>query len=212
MPSYSPPPQVGFNNNVRHGGRVFHIQTEDSGIRRPHIITHLFVDGGRIVDSARYDYSHWIGAEDLSDQVRRQMKTQHKAMFLALRDGALDERIAEMLGPPPLSAGGSGAQVSGSIAPDAGRLLASDLVPPSPRAGDEQAPPRISTSTEHTPLLEPHAAPSSASRRREGSEPARNRPSARAGVGGGLFRGKELGEQTLDAVILSYIADDLEQG
>ena len=42
-------PQLGFNNNVRHKGRVFHIQTEDSGIKHPHIITHLFADGGRIL-------------------------------------------------------------------------------------------------------------------------------------------------------------------
>ena len=45
----TPPPLLGFNNNVRHRGRVFHIQTEDSGIRHARIVTHLFADGGRIV-------------------------------------------------------------------------------------------------------------------------------------------------------------------
>src|SRR6187549_1921105 len=34
--------QVGFNNNVKYNGLVFHIQTEDSGLDRPHIITHCF--------------------------------------------------------------------------------------------------------------------------------------------------------------------------
>ena len=36
-------PLLGFNNNVRHKGRLFHIQTEDSGVRHPHVITHLFM-------------------------------------------------------------------------------------------------------------------------------------------------------------------------
>ena len=38
----TPPPLLGFNNNVRHRGRVFHIQREDSGIKIPRIVTHLF--------------------------------------------------------------------------------------------------------------------------------------------------------------------------
>ena len=39
--------QLGFNNNVQWNGATYHLQTEDSGIDRPHIITHLFADGGR---------------------------------------------------------------------------------------------------------------------------------------------------------------------
>ena len=33
--------QVGFNNNVKYKERTFHIQTEDSGLDKPHVITHL---------------------------------------------------------------------------------------------------------------------------------------------------------------------------
>jgi hypothetical protein len=87
---------VGFNNNVRHRDRVFHIQTEDSGVRRPHIHTHLFVDGGRIIKSMRTDYSAELGAPDLADVVRQLMKKQHKAMFVALRAGALDSIIDQL--------------------------------------------------------------------------------------------------------------------
>ena len=46
-------PLLGYNNNVRHKNRVFHIQTEDSGVNHPHIITHLFMDGGRILKSVK---------------------------------------------------------------------------------------------------------------------------------------------------------------
>ncbi len=36
---------TGFNHNIKHKGKVYHVQTEDSGVNNPHIITHLFVGG-----------------------------------------------------------------------------------------------------------------------------------------------------------------------
>jgi hypothetical protein len=84
-------PLLGYNTNVRHKGRVFHIQTEDSGISKPHVITHLFADGGRILKSQKTSYTHLLGVDDLATQVKKLMQDQHKAMFVALRDGVYDE-------------------------------------------------------------------------------------------------------------------------
>jgi hypothetical protein len=86
----APSPLLGFNNNVRHKGRVFHIQTEDSGIRHPHIITHLFADGGRILKSIKTSYDEHLGRPGMAETVRGMMQEQHKAMFIALRDGQYD--------------------------------------------------------------------------------------------------------------------------
>lgn len=83
-------PLLGYNNNVRHKNRVFHIQTEDSGVKHPHVITHLFMDGGRILKSVKRSYAEHVGSDNLSDTVRQMMKEQHKAMFIALRDGEYD--------------------------------------------------------------------------------------------------------------------------
>ncbi|MCC6216024.1 MAG: hypothetical protein IT376_14255 [Polyangiaceae bacterium] len=96
-----PPPLLGFNNNVRHRGRVFHIQTEDSGVRHPRIVTHLFADGGRIVRSARTDYAEHLGRDDMTTVVRRLMKEQHKAMFVSLRAGEFDALIERACGDSP---------------------------------------------------------------------------------------------------------------
>jgi hypothetical protein len=95
----TPPPLLGFNNNVRHRGRVFHIQTEDSGTKRPHVTTHLFADGGRILKSVRTDYAEHVGLPEMSATVKRLMKEQHKAMFVALRSGELDSVIESVFGP-----------------------------------------------------------------------------------------------------------------
>jgi hypothetical protein len=83
-------PLLGYNNNVRHKGHVFHIQTEDSGVRYGHIITHLFMDGGRILKSVKTSYAEYVASERRTEIVREMMKQQHKAMFIALRDGKFD--------------------------------------------------------------------------------------------------------------------------
>jgi hypothetical protein len=86
-------PLVGYNNNVRHRGHLFHIQTEDSGLRHPHVITHLFMDGGRILKSVKTSYAEHVGTEKVSDFVRTLMKEQHKGMLLRLRAGEFEAAI-----------------------------------------------------------------------------------------------------------------------
>jgi hypothetical protein len=86
--------QVGFNNNVKYGGNVFHIQTEDSGLDRPHIITHLFADGGRIIKSNKRSYADEVKRDDIAAYVRQLMKGQHMEMAIFLREGKFDEVIA----------------------------------------------------------------------------------------------------------------------
>lgn len=89
----TPSPLLGFNNNVRHKGRIFHIQTEDSGIKHPHIITHLFADGGRILKTIKTSYAEHLDSENVGETVRKMMQDQHKGMFTALRDGQFDGLI-----------------------------------------------------------------------------------------------------------------------
>jgi hypothetical protein len=108
----SPPTITGFNNNVRYRGMRFHIQTEDSGITRPHITTHLFADGGYVIKSLRTDYREYVGHPERATLVHRMMRDQHRAVALELRDGKLDATIAR-IAPSPLEAspleGGAGA-------------------------------------------------------------------------------------------------------
>jgi len=86
----APSPLLGFNNNFKHKGSVYHIQTEDSGIKHPHIITHLFADGGRILKSIKTSYAAYLSEANMAEIVRSMMKEQHKAMIVALRDGRFD--------------------------------------------------------------------------------------------------------------------------
>ena len=79
----------GFNHNISHAGRVFHVQTEDSGVNNPNIITHLFV-GGNILASKKTSYSELLKAENLQELVRQLMEDQHKQMLRNVVTGAYD--------------------------------------------------------------------------------------------------------------------------
>ncbi len=86
-------PVVGFNHNLKHGGRVFHVQTEDSGLPRAHFLTHLYI-GGNIIASAKGSYADKLAEPDLPQLVRKLMEEQHKAMVRRLVAGEFTEQAA----------------------------------------------------------------------------------------------------------------------
>src|SRR6266851_4807991 len=83
-------PVVGYNHNVKHRGRLFHIQTEDSGVKNPHVITHVFV-GGNVIATKRISYADILDAENLPDAVRQLMEMQHKEILRNLINGVYDD-------------------------------------------------------------------------------------------------------------------------
>src|SRR5215831_7476267 len=98
---------MGFNHNVRHLGRVYHVQTEDSGVKNPHLFTHVFF-GGTILATKKVVYDS--GADEI--MVRALMQKQHKDMLRDFKAGTYDAKLrayfvsrgepAELLGEGPL--------------------------------------------------------------------------------------------------------------
>lgn len=88
-------PVLGYNHNVRYAGRLWHVQTEDSGVNNPHVFTHLF-HNGTILATKRVDYdpSSDVGV------VQKLMQVQHKAMLRDLKAGAFDDKIGRFFGEP----------------------------------------------------------------------------------------------------------------
>ncbi len=81
---------LGLNTDVRHRGKTFHIQTEDSGPSNPVLITHLFI-GGSIIASQKSGYADLlIDGEVDEGPVRERMRAQHKQMYEALMAGEHD--------------------------------------------------------------------------------------------------------------------------
>ncbi len=244
-----PSPLVGFNNNVKHKGRLFHVQTEDSGVRKPHIVTHLFADGGRIIESTRTDYAEHLGREDMATAVRRMMKEQHKAMFIALRDGQLDRKIDRLCGPvaeaiaDEVAVASSAAAVLSKMPSSSSELVAvgSHRAAPEPvlptDSSDRRLPPSLTELVlSDLDVSRPRGAPVApatfpngrvASRgtpahgtpivtgRSPAGRYAASRPAAIFSPAGAedapsIFGGSSISEQSLDEVILSYLAEDLD--
>lgn len=247
-----PSPLVGFNNNVKHKGRIFHVQTEDSGVNRPRITTHLFADGGRIVKTTRTDYSEYIGRADMTAVVRRLMKEQHKAMFIALRDGQLDESVDHICGPPPQNSPSvaerfslppmpavpsSVMAVADLPAPDRTTAAHPEQPPPSQpliprrpaptltdlvladlegaraRAVPPPKPPRGGAGAPGLVPVDAAAAAAARAPRAPSGRYAAPRPAAifsSTEGQGSLFGGGSISEKSLDEVILSYLAEDLD--
>src|SRR5258708_28231909 len=129
-----PSPLLGYNNNVRHKGKVFHIQTEDSGVKYGHIITHLFMDGGRILKSVKTSYAEYIGNQRMGEIVREMMKQQHKAMFIALRDGKFDAFAEGTADAPPSSRTLFGQSASAPASPVVDSSRPQVIPPPLPQS------------------------------------------------------------------------------
>jgi hypothetical protein len=65
---------------------VYHIQTEDGGIKNPVVVTHLFFSGA-IVSSRKTGYSSGDSQDGLAEKVKGVMKDQHRAMMKDLLSG-----------------------------------------------------------------------------------------------------------------------------
>jgi hypothetical protein len=81
-------PVLGYNHNLRYGGRTFHVQTEDSGQGYARLYTHLFYEG-TILSSKKQEYD----PEAAEDSVRALMQKLHKTMIRELTHKEHDARI-----------------------------------------------------------------------------------------------------------------------
>lgn len=128
---------TGFNTNVRHGGRLFHVQTEDSGKAYPHVISHVYF-GGTILASEKHDYEDLLGSDDLAEAVRALMEGQHKTMVARLKQGALDPVIQERLTDPAEDTG-----PGASDSPPAARATPAPAAAAPPRVAPAPPPARV---------------------------------------------------------------------
>ena len=101
----------GINTDIEHGGKTYHVQTEDGGQQNPVIVTHLFA-GGAILSSKKVSYADVLTSGPNPEVVREMMKAQHHGMIKSLTAGQL---------------------VGGAAAPQADQPRPTQVDPPSPQ-------------------------------------------------------------------------------
>ncbi|HBO85099.1 MAG: hypothetical protein A2073_00575 [Deltaproteobacteria bacterium GWC2_42_11] len=82
--------QQGFNENIEHKGDVYHVQTEDGGIKKP-VVTTIVFRGGAIIASRKTNYSDVIKFGRLDMVVKELMQEQHDRAVMDLKRGKFDK-------------------------------------------------------------------------------------------------------------------------
>jgi hypothetical protein len=140
-------PVLGYNHNLRHGGRIFHVQTEDSGQGYARLHTHLFFEG-TILSSKKQEYD----PSAPEDAVRALMQGLHKSMIRELTRGEHDPRISAFFAargePAVLGAPAVAPEAAPAQAPEAPAAI--PVVPAAPPAA-ATPPPVLRAAAQATP-------------------------------------------------------------
>ena len=197
---------TGFNHNVKHRGKPFHVQTEDSGVSNPQITTHLFV-GGNIIATKKTSYADRVGTPNLPQVVRELMEEQHKEVLRNLVNGRYDDRDealsakARAYQPGQLAEPGRSAPDARAAPGSAARSANPSLAAPPPKPQPNLTPPPVLSRHASPPPLPGRGRPASPAPPASPDEPAIDIDAD------ALFGEDPGGERSLDEVILSYLAD-----
>ena len=87
---------IAYNNDIEFRSKMYHIQTEDNGIKDGHITTTVF-HSGRTLDSKTISYKEAIeGITDPEEQnkiIKSMMIEQHKKFYAKLYDGQYEPNV-----------------------------------------------------------------------------------------------------------------------
>ena len=199
----------GYNHNVKYKDKVYHVQTEDSGVENPHIITHLFF-GGNIISSVKKSYADIVLALNLNELLVEVMQGQHKTVLKDLIRGKYDDDIAvrsvnaaTLNGPAPINVE-AGAQHRVSLFAGAGEAASRAAASAKAAASAAAAAKAAETPASSFFGSSPPAKVIEASTLEAAFE-------SNDGKAVDSIFGNLISEKSLDEVILSYLADDTKR-
>ena len=91
---------TGFNTDIKHNDKVYHVQTEDKGTSNPYIESLVYV-GGEILASRKTSYADKLGEGADEKEISTLMEQQHRTMIAAIKRGRLD-KLSDTRSAPPL--------------------------------------------------------------------------------------------------------------
>src|SRR5919108_4753040 len=81
---------TGFNTDIRHNDKVYHIQTEDKGLSNPYIESLVYV-GGEILATKKTSYAEQLKTGVDDKWIGGLMEQQHRTMIAAIKRGRFDQ-------------------------------------------------------------------------------------------------------------------------
>ncbi len=80
---------TGFNTDIKHNEKVYHVQTEDKGVGNPYIESLVYV-GGEILASKKTSYAEQLKTGIDDKWIGGLMEQQHRTMIAAIKRGRFD--------------------------------------------------------------------------------------------------------------------------
>lgn len=80
---------TGFNTDIKHRDKVYHVQTEDKGVNNPYIESLVYV-GGEILASKKTSYAEQLKSGIDEKFISGLMEQQHRTMIAAIKRGRFD--------------------------------------------------------------------------------------------------------------------------
>jgi hypothetical protein len=80
---------TGFNTDIKHNEKVYHVQTEDKGMANPYIESLVYV-GGEILASKKTSYAEQLKGGVDEKWILGLMEQQHRTMIAAIKRGRFD--------------------------------------------------------------------------------------------------------------------------
>ena len=104
---------TGYNTDVKHNNRVFHIQTEDKGESTPFVESLVYV-GGEILATRKTSYAELLKGGRDDKAVQELMEQQHRTMIAAIQRGRFDGPNGSLRVPEGMSGTGDEADDTAS--------------------------------------------------------------------------------------------------
>jgi hypothetical protein len=208
---------TGFNTDVQHGGRVYHVQTEDRGQEHPFFESLVYV-GGTIVAKKRTPYGEQVDQGATEEAIAVQLRRQHQVVIAAIKAGRIEDlirhteegRVAEIEHQATIAKGGGLkariTQEPAPIAPAPNQIAPGNITP------SQATPPR--TAVQSAPAAPPRAEAALPMPQATGSKPL---TAERQGLPPQPTGGRTPGSSgkiglNLDQVISDYLKRSSEQG
>ena len=112
---------TGFNTDIKHNEKVYHVQTEDKGVGNPYIESLVYV-GGEILASKKTSYAEQLKTGVDEKWIGGLMEQQHRTMIAAIKRGRFDApadttKTVPRPGSPPTLAADASAILEAADAP-----------------------------------------------------------------------------------------------
>jgi len=120
---------TGFNTDIKHNDKVYHVQTEDKGVGNPYIESLVYV-GGEILASKKTSYAEQLKTGVDDKWIGGLMEQQHRTMIAAIKRGRFD-------GPADTTKSSTPRPSLPTISQDAGGVVFQEP-DPTPPADDEK--------------------------------------------------------------------------